>query len=139
MKGLVLLMKTSIKTWLPLFVLNGLLVLTVFLFNKYWFLQPLWQAYVLVLLLQFSGWLFVLRLNRINLTEVKDEFSLPIKTAFFIGLIWSVIQIFWLKQWWTWLNLFSQPFIYAIFAVLFINLYIFTIDQINKIRHHDVG
>lgn len=118
-----------------LFVFNSALV---YAYEKYWFLEPVLAVYVIAISLQFIVWVLLLYLEDCWRLEKILETKLPVKSAFIIGLLWSLIQIIWIKQWWTWLNLISQPLLYGLVAMIIVYVYKKSIDQINKIRHYDV-
>lgn len=139
MKSWIELLKNSYRFWLPLTITTAILSSLVYFYEKYWALQPLWQVYLVSIVLQTFCWLLIIKLNNWPFTKFGVGVSNQTKLAFVIGVVWSVIQVVWLGGWWTWLNLISQPFIYALVAGGAIHLYLISIDQINKIRHHDVG
>ncbi len=131
--------KNFLKTAGPLIVLILATVCELYLHEKHWPLQPLLVVYGVVIGLQLVTWILILYLHGCWHKDYRQYLKIPARTALIIGLLWSVIQIVWLQQWWTWLNLFSQPFIYALIAVGVFNLYKISIDQVNKIRHYNVG
>lgn len=139
MKSLIVLLKKDYKIWLPMIILAIAMASLVFCQLKYWPLQPLWKTYLTAFILQLICWLVIVIWEKFDLARTDLDINKPVIIAYVIGLLWSIIQLIWLRQWWTWLNLISQPFIYLLIALLIIKAWMISIDQINKIRHHNDG
>lgn len=137
MKKLISLVKNNYTSLLPLASVFIIMVVIVVGQKRYWPLQPLWQTYLAIFFVQFSFWLLLMVWNKNKFSDNILKTRWTLKNAFIIGFFWSVIQIFWLKQWWTWLNLISQPFVFVLVGYILINIFNFTLDQFNKIRHHN--
>jgi len=133
----VLFIKNNYKNVLPLVFVSLAMIAIVFSQHNYWPLQPLWQTYLAVYFSQLIFWIILLSWNNNIFIDENKRIKWLITKAFWIGFIWSVVQIFWLKQWWTWLNLLSQPFVYALVGYVLIKIFKLTIDQFNKIRHYN--